>query len=130
MVEPIGGTVTLRAGTKMPRVGLGVFRSGSGAGTRDAVRAALAAGYRHVDTAAIYRNEAEVGEQTDSADVTNQIVDLDARIRNLRASETALVGYLANATQIEDMLDEQARKALNLSNADEITIMLDRKKAD
>ena len=62
MQKPIGGTVTLGAGIAMPRVGLGVFRSGNGAGTRDAVRAALAAGYRHIDTAAIYRNEAEVGE--------------------------------------------------------------------
>ena len=38
----------------------------------------------------------EVGEQTDSADVTGQLVDLDARIRNLKASETALVGHLAH----------------------------------
>ena len=35
----------------------------------------------------------------DLADVTSQLVDLDARIRNLKASETALVGYLANATR-------------------------------
>jgi diketogulonate reductase-like aldo/keto reductase len=46
----------------MPRFGLGVFRAGAGSGTRDAVRAALDAGYRHIDTAAIYRNEVEVGE--------------------------------------------------------------------
>ena len=41
----------------------------------------------------------EVGEQTDTADVTGQIVDLDARIRNLRASETALVKHLSDAGQ-------------------------------
>ena len=41
----------------------------------------------------------EVGEQTDAADVTGQIVDLDARIRNLRASETALVRHLAERRQ-------------------------------
>lgn len=62
MSNPIGGTVTLRSGVRMPRIGLGVFRAGAGAATRDSVRAALDCGYRHVDTAAIYRNETEVGE--------------------------------------------------------------------
>jgi len=45
----------------MPVLGLGVFRAGSGRSTEDAVTWALDAGYRHVDTARIYRNEAEVG---------------------------------------------------------------------
>ncbi len=45
----------------MPVLGLGVFRTGSGRSTEDAVGWALDAGYRHVDTARIYRNEAEVG---------------------------------------------------------------------
>ena len=48
-------------GGAIPRLGLGVFRAGAGAGTRDAVRWALDAGYRHIDTAAVYRNEREVG---------------------------------------------------------------------
>ena len=51
----------------------------------------------------------EVAEQTDSADVTGQIVDLDARIRNLKASETALVSYLENATRVEDLLEIESR---------------------
>ncbi|HEX5015051.1 MAG TPA: DUF4349 domain-containing protein [Candidatus Limnocylindrales bacterium] len=51
----------------------------------------------------------EVGEQTDSADVTSQIVDLDARIRNLRASESALVAYLEKSTQLNDMLEIESR---------------------
>ena len=51
----------------------------------------------------------QVGEQTDSADVTGQIVDLDARIRNLRASETALVKHLADAARIADVLEIESR---------------------
>jgi hypothetical protein len=51
----------------------------------------------------------EVGEQTDSADVTSQLVDLEARIRNLRASESALVGYLAKTSRIEDILEIESR---------------------
>src|SRR5512145_1358687 len=58
----LGSTVTLRGGVEMPRLGLGVWQSGAGAETRDAVAAALAAGYRHVDTARAYRNEADVGD--------------------------------------------------------------------
>lgn len=57
---PIGGTMNLANGVAMPRIGLGVFRAAS-AETREAVSSALALGYRHVDTARIYGNEAETG---------------------------------------------------------------------
>jgi hypothetical protein len=50
-----------------------------------------------------------VSEQTDSVDVTSQVVDLDARIRNLQASETALVAIAEQAVRIQDILDIQAR---------------------
>ena len=43
-------------------VGLGVWQAGRGRPTREAVLAALRSGYRHVDTARIYGNEADVGE--------------------------------------------------------------------
>lgn len=59
---PPGGAVTLANGLPVPRLGLGVFRSGAGAATRDAVLHGLRSGYRHIDTAAIYGNEREVGE--------------------------------------------------------------------
>lgn len=45
----------------MPLFGLGTFRSPEGKPTRDAVRWALEAGYRHLDTAAAYGNEEDVG---------------------------------------------------------------------
>ncbi len=50
-----------------------------------------------------------VAEHTDAIEVTSQIVDLDARILNLRASETALQAIAAQATKISDILDVQAR---------------------
>ena len=55
-------TITLRDGRAIPQLGFGVFQIPPGEDTRAAVEAALAAGYRHVDTAAVYRNEADVGE--------------------------------------------------------------------
>lgn len=49
-------------GVEIPVLGLGVYQSAPGAETRDAVLAAFELGYRHVDTAAIYGNEREVGQ--------------------------------------------------------------------
>jgi diketogulonate reductase-like aldo/keto reductase len=54
-------TVTLNDGTAMPRLGLGVYQVPDGALTESVVRWALDDGYRHVDTAKLYRNEAAVG---------------------------------------------------------------------
>jgi hypothetical protein len=51
----------------------------------------------------------EVAEQTDATEVTGQLVDLDARIRNLKASETALVGYATQAPKTSDLLEIEAR---------------------
>ncbi|HEX3428446.1 MAG TPA: DUF4349 domain-containing protein [Candidatus Limnocylindrales bacterium] len=50
-----------------------------------------------------------VGEKTDAVEVTAQLVDLDARIRNLRASEVALVGYAEKAPKVSDLLEIQSR---------------------
>jgi 2,5-diketo-D-gluconate reductase A len=52
--------LTLNNGVTMPALGLGVFQSPPEQ-TTAAVEAALAAGYRHIDTAAAYGNEREVG---------------------------------------------------------------------
>ncbi len=53
--------LTLNNGTQMPPIGLGVFQTPP-EDTTSAVEAALSTGYRHVDTAAAYFNEREVGE--------------------------------------------------------------------
>lgn len=50
-----------------------------------------------------------VNEQTQAVEVTGQIVDLEARIKNLRASETALQTIAANAVKVSDVLDVEAR---------------------
>jgi diketogulonate reductase-like aldo/keto reductase len=54
-------TLKLNDGHSIPQVGLGVWQTPRGAPTRRAVAQALRAGYRHVDTARIYNNEADVG---------------------------------------------------------------------
>ncbi|KAL7419509.1 hypothetical protein Q5752_005420 [Cryptotrichosporon argae] len=54
-------TITLSSGTKIPQLGFGVYQSPPDATTRT-VTAALEAGYRHIDSAQWYFNEAEVGQ--------------------------------------------------------------------
>lgn len=57
----IDSTVALRGGVAMPVLGLGVWQTPAGETTRYAVRTALTAGYRLIDTARAYRNEEDVG---------------------------------------------------------------------
>ena len=52
----------MNQGPEIPWLGLGVFQTEPGAVTRQAVTYALEAGYRAIDTAAMYGNEADVGE--------------------------------------------------------------------
>ena len=52
----------MRTRRQIPQVGLGVYKSEPGPITKHAVLAALESGYRHIDTAMIYNNEADVGE--------------------------------------------------------------------
>ena len=56
-----------------------------------------------------------------------EVVDLQAQLDSIKAQRMELerrVRLLHDGTMEKDMLDEQARNALNLSRADEITIML------
>jgi len=71
--------ITLKDGVEMPALGLGVFQTPPDE-TRDAVHAALAAGYRHVDTAAAYGNERQVGEAVHGSDLDRSEVFLETKI--------------------------------------------------
>lgn len=54
-------TLTLNDGHKIPLLGFGVYQSPPGRTTYESVSLALKTGYRHIDTASFYRNEADVG---------------------------------------------------------------------
>lgn len=57
----VARTKTLADGTEIPVLGLGVWQVRDGRECEDAVRWALEAGYRHIDTAQAYGNERSVG---------------------------------------------------------------------
>ncbi|MGO4660666.1 aldo/keto reductase [Terrabacter sp. 2TAF16] len=72
-------TLQLNSEVEMPAIGLGVFQTPPEE-TRAAVEAALATGYRHIDTAAAYGNEREVGEAVRSSGVPRDEVFLETKI--------------------------------------------------
>jgi diketogulonate reductase-like aldo/keto reductase len=71
-------TLILNNGVTMPALGLGVFQTPPEE-TRDAVTATLQAGY-HIDTAAAYGNERQVGEAVRNSGVDRSEVFLETKI--------------------------------------------------
>jgi len=72
-------TVTLNNGVELPPLGFGVFQTPPEE-TRNAVAAALDTGYRHIDTAASYGNEREVGDAVAASAVGRAGVFLETKI--------------------------------------------------
>jgi 2,5-diketo-D-gluconate reductase A len=71
--------VALDPGDAMPLVGLGTWQM-TGARCRAAVRAALEVGYRHIDTATMYRNEREVGRAVRDSGVPREQVFVTTKL--------------------------------------------------
>jgi diketogulonate reductase-like aldo/keto reductase len=71
--------ITLNNGVAMPVIGLGVFQTPPDE-TTDAVASALEAGYRHIDTAAVYGNEREVGEGIRRSGVPRDEIFIETKI--------------------------------------------------
>jgi diketogulonate reductase-like aldo/keto reductase len=72
-------TITLNNGVEMPAIGLGVFQTPPDV-TVSAVESALRTGYRHIDTAAAYFNEREVGEGIKRSDVNSDEVFIETKV--------------------------------------------------
>jgi diketogulonate reductase-like aldo/keto reductase len=94
-------SVELRNGVQLPRVGLGVFQAPAGAVTQGAVLAALGAGYRHIDTAAIYRNERDVGEAIRQSGVPRSEIFVTTKLWNAdQGFERALKAFDASLQRL------------------------------
>lgn len=77
----IGSAITLNNGIQMPRLGLGVWKC-SGPEAERSVAWALEAGYRHIDTARIYENEAEVGKAIRASGIPRQEIFVTTKLWN------------------------------------------------
>ncbi|MGH7470582.1 MAG: aldo/keto reductase [Longimicrobiales bacterium] len=74
--------VRLNNEVTVPVLGLGVYRSMPGRETRKAVEAALEIGYRHIDTASAYQNEADVGDAVRSSAIPRAEVFVTTKLQN------------------------------------------------
>lgn len=71
--------VTLNTGARMPALGFGTYLL-TGDACRSAVLAALRAGYRHIDTAAGYLNEAQVAEALEESGLRREEVFIASKL--------------------------------------------------
>lgn len=73
-------SITLNDGNKIPVVGFGVFLIPADGPTYDAVLTALKAGYRHIDTAAAYFNEADVGRAVRDSGIPREEIFITSKL--------------------------------------------------
>ncbi len=73
-------TMTLNDGNKIPVVGFGVFTIPNDGPTYDAVLQALKAGYRHIDTAAAYFNESDVGKAVRDSGIPREEIFITSKL--------------------------------------------------
>lgn len=81
-ITNLQGTVKLRNGLKMPYLGLGVFKSLDGDEVINAVKFALLTGYRLIDTAMIYKNEAGVGKAILESHIPREEIFVTSKVWN------------------------------------------------
>lgn len=142
MIASIEDTVRLNNGLRMPRLGVGTWRSAAGDEAKRSVLDALELGYRHIDTAAIYKNEESVGAairespvSREDLFVTTKLWNDDARSgRCVQALEASLkkLGveyvdlyllhwpvpgtYVDNWRRLEDLYRQGKARAIGVSN--------------
>lgn len=71
---------TLSNNYKIPNIGFGTFRTPSGDETMQSVLDAIEAGYRHIDCAAVYRNEKSVGEAIHKSGVAREELFITSKL--------------------------------------------------
>lgn len=98
--------IELNNGVTIPQVGFGVFQVPEGQ-TQQTVEQALEAGYRHIDTAAAYYNEAGVGAAIRASGIPREDLFVTTKLRNGdQGGESTLAAF------------EASRKALGLDVVD------------
>ncbi|MGZ7146931.1 aldo/keto reductase [Bacillus sp. BC08] len=111
MMKHLQSTTTLHNGVEMPWFGLGVFKVEDGPELVEAVKLAIKAGYRSIDTAAIYGNEKAVGEGIRAgikeAGISREDLFITSKVWNSdQGYETTLAAYEESLKKLElDYLD-------------------------
>ncbi|HEY7047103.1 MAG TPA: aldo/keto reductase [Jatrophihabitantaceae bacterium] len=106
MTTPPVPTITLNNGVAMPQLGFGVFQVPDAEAT-DAVTTALRAGYRSIDTAALYRNESGVGRAIAQSGLRRDELFVTSKVWNSdQGYDSTLRAYDASLSRLGlDFLD-------------------------
>ena len=84
-------TVELNNGVQIPQIGFGTYKIPA-VETASVVQTALELGYRHIDTAQMYRNEFEVGEGLRRSGIPRSEVFITTKLNNAFHSRQAALG--------------------------------------
>ena len=106
MTTPPVPAITLNNGVVMPQLGFGVFQVPDAEAT-DAVTTALQAGYRSIDTAALYRNESGVGRAIAQSGLSRDELFVTSKVWNSdQGYDSTLRAYDASLSRLGlDVLD-------------------------
>ena len=98
---------TLSNGVEMPGIGFGTWKAKDGETAYDSIIEALKAGYRHIDTAAMYRNEASVGKAVRECGLKREDIFVTSKVWNKnRGYEKTLAAFEKTLATMElDYLD-------------------------
>lgn len=98
-ISNIKGKWELSNGVKIPYLGLGVYKAKDGSEVKNAIKEALQAGYRLIDTATFYNNEEGVGEAIRESGIPRENI------------------FVTTKLWIDDQLNDNTERAFNDSLA-------------
>uniref|UniRef100_A0A8C4QZA1 alcohol dehydrogenase (NADP(+)) n=1 Tax=Eptatretus burgeri TaxID=7764 RepID=A0A8C4QZA1_EPTBU len=107
-------TVLLNSNYEMPVLGLGTWQSGAGQ-VKTAILHAFSIGYRHIDCASIYGNEAEIGEALQEA---------LGQGKGLKREEIFVTSKLWNCNHHSEDVEDACRKSLTQLKLDYLDLYL------
>lgn len=107
MMKILNETYTLSNGVKMPKIGLGTWQTKKGEEAYQSVLMALKHGYRHIDTAEGYQNEASVGKAVRDSGIPREEIFVTSKLEShIKTYEGALEAFEKTMTELGfDYLD-------------------------
>ncbi|MBE6596084.1 MAG: aldo/keto reductase [Ruminococcaceae bacterium] len=101
-MKKITDVYKLSNGVEIPCVGFGTWQTPDGETAISSVKAALEAGYRHIDTAAIYRNESGVGEAIRESGIDRGEIFVTSKVWNkCRGYDLAMEGFERTMSKLQ-----------------------------
>ncbi|WP_226682460.1 aldo/keto reductase [Sutcliffiella horikoshii] len=107
-MKSLASTTALHNGVEMPWFGLGVFKVEEGQEVESSVKMAINAGYKSIDTAAIYKNEEGVGKGIRESDVPREELFITTKVWN------ADQGYESTLKAFDESMEKLGLEYLDL----------------